>query len=82
MNAMYARREGTRHFTMHQVRYRPQLEFGNEHPHDTCAVACSLDQLRAMCAGIWPDADYRQAEAEEAAAIAAARAALGEVAPC
>lgn len=74
---MYARREGARHFTLRQTRYRALLEFGNEHPHDVCAVACSLDQLRAMCEKHWPDASYVQAEAEDAQAIASARVALG-----
>jgi hypothetical protein len=75
---MYARREGARHFTLRQTRYRPFLEFGTPHPDDVCAVACSLEQLRAMCAGLWPDADYRQAAEEEANAIATARASLGK----
>jgi hypothetical protein len=76
---MYARREGARHFTMRQTRYRALLEFGNEHPHDVCAVACSLAQLRAMCEKHWPDASYAQATEEDAAAVAAARASLARI---
>lgn len=64
---MYARREGARYFTLRQTRYRPFLEFGAEHEHDVCAVATSLESLRAMCAGLWPDASYTQATQEEAA---------------
>lgn len=64
--AMYARREGRRHFTLRQTRYRPFLEFGQEHEHDVCAVATSLESLRRMCAGLWPDASFTQAEQEDA----------------
>ena len=52
---MYARREPDGSYTLRQERYR-----GTNHPHDVCAVARSLEELKDMCAKHWPDADYER----------------------
>jgi len=62
MATMYARAEQEPGqftlFTLRQTRYREQLLRGEEHPHDVCAMARSIEELRAMCEKHWPDADY------------------------
>ena len=51
---MYVGRDGTL-YVLRQERYRKQLDAGKEHPHDVCAVARSLAELKAMCEKHWPD---------------------------
>ena len=55
---MYARKEHDGFYTLRQSRYAAQLVAGKEHPHDVCAVASSIEELRSMCEKHWPDADY------------------------
>lgn len=55
---MYALQEGNGLWTLRQERYREYLSCGMEHPNDVCAVANSLEELRAMCEKYWSDADY------------------------
>lgn len=31
-----------------QERFRAQLEAGKEHPHDVCALACTVEELKSM----------------------------------
>ena len=71
--AMYARREPSGLVALRQTRHAAQLAVGKEHPHDVCAVARDLAELRAMCAPYWPDADYSALERDalHAAAVAA-----------
>jgi len=61
---LYARQEPDGMWTLRQERFRRQLAAGREHPHDVCATARTKEELRAMCAGLWPDADYSGAEVE------------------
>lgn len=58
---MYARKEPDGFWTLRQERFRRQLARGREHPHDVCAVARSIDELKSMCAN-WPGADYSAGE--------------------
>lgn len=44
--------------TLRQMRYRQRLLDGSEHPHDVCAMARTLDELKAMCEQRWPNVDY------------------------
>jgi hypothetical protein len=56
--SMYTHLEVDGFWTMRQERYRANLAAGREHPHDVCAIARSLEELRSMCEKHWPDADY------------------------
>lgn len=57
--SMYAKREHEGFYTLRQTRFKC-LE--KEHPHDVCAVARSLEELKGMCQKHWPDADYTEVE--------------------
>jgi hypothetical protein len=59
LGTMYARREGE-FVVLRQERYRAQLANNNEHPHDVCAIARTVDELHSMCDKHWPDADYSE----------------------
>lgn len=72
MPGMYAYRDGSGLFSMRQTRYQTDRQNGREHPHDVCAIARSLGELRLMCAPHWPQADYSIAEAQVAALLGAA----------
>jgi len=63
MAKMYAVKEG-RMYVMRQTRFRHLRAQGKEHPHDVCAVARSVKELREMAAtyNLWPDADYSAVE--------------------
>jgi len=50
MNTMYPHQESDGTWTLRQERYR-----GAKHAHDVCAVARSLEELKAMCAPHWPN---------------------------
>lgn len=43
---------------LRQERFRKQLEQGNEHPHDVCAIARDVAEMHTMIDKHWPDADY------------------------
>lgn len=59
---MYARRSASGFVELRQTRYRAKLEAGKDHPHDVCALAASVEELRAMTAVHWPDADFSEVE--------------------
>ncbi len=65
MPDMYVRQEANNLYALRQVRYKPQLAAGREHPHDMCAISGSLAELRRMCIKHWPDVDYDNPEPEE-----------------
>jgi hypothetical protein len=62
MAEMYAKKEKNGFWVLRQRRFQKALEEGKEHPHDVCAVARTLDELRGMCVGLWPDAEYPKSE--------------------
>lgn len=49
-------------YEMRQVRYRDSLALGREHPHDLCAAARSIEEMRSMVDKWWPDTDYSAVE--------------------
>lgn len=60
--AMYARREPDGFYALRQERYRQRLADGNEHSHDVCAVARTVEELRSMCDKHWPNINYNDVE--------------------
>lgn len=54
---MYVAQEGDL-FVLRQERFRAQLAKGQEHPHDQCAVARSVEEMHSMADKHWPGADY------------------------
>jgi hypothetical protein len=62
MSDMYVRQEADGFWTLRQKRFKDKLTEGKEHPHDVCAVARSLGELREMCEKHWPDVDYEKPE--------------------
>lgn len=55
---MYVHRTAQGFVELRQTRYRDRLAAGKEHPHDVCAVARDIGELRSMCEKHWPDTDW------------------------
>ena len=45
-------------YALRQTRYKEMLERGCAHPHDICAIARTLDELRNMCEALYPDTEF------------------------
>lgn len=59
---MYVRQEGGM-LVLRQTRFAERLANGMEHPHDSCAFAHSLEQMREMVDHLYPDdIDYSLVE--------------------
>lgn len=58
MSTMYVKQEDNGFVTLRQTRYADRLAKGKEHPHDVCAVARNVEELKNMCEKHWPDVDY------------------------
>lgn len=61
MSEMYVIQKGSM-LELRQTRFREQLNAGIEHPHDVCAVARSVEEMRGMVDKHWPDIDYSAVE--------------------
>jgi hypothetical protein len=59
---MYVVREGG-FLVLRQERYKGALVLGHEHPHDVCAYARSVEEMRSMTDGHWTSVDYTLVEA-------------------
>lgn len=50
-------------FVLRQERFAEMHAKGVDHPHDVCAYARSVEQMREMCDSHWPgDIDYSRVE--------------------
>jgi hypothetical protein len=49
-------------YELRQERYRKYMDAGAEHPHDLCAIASSIGELKGMCEKHWPDTDFTDPE--------------------
>lgn len=45
-------------YVLRQTRFRAQLQAGDEHPHDVCAYARSIEEMRSMIDTHFPNTDY------------------------
>lgn len=53
-------------YVLRQTRYRAHLLAGQEHPHDICAIARSVEEMHSMVDKHWPnDIDYSLVEPQK-----------------
>jgi hypothetical protein len=65
MKSMYVVKVGSL-YELRQTRYAQNLANGKEHPHDVCAVARSIEEMRSMVDKHWPnEIDYSRVEQGE-----------------
>lgn len=57
-STMYVVKSARGMLELRQERFREQLKNGKEHPHDVCAIAHNVEEMRSMADEHWPDIDY------------------------